>query len=345
MIQLGQKGGFCQILLLVSAAIVGCGNLKASPQGTFRGVLSLESLFKEVWTTNRYEVEVHAAGPKWTIELKSVTGQDHYKTFCDGTSTVWEAFYPEANDKVGLNTAMIKIFPGTRVFDARPEEHVWFALFSDKLFEEKKTPLRDQGLCLGEPGTFTEVQMSRGQSSPQRARWHNEFFEINPTYGKIAGKFDWEEDAAAHAKSIEFPYASRLEMELVQTNGISTPVTRSKLVFQDYSPVAGEIDSTPELVGRQVVYEYRKGDIWKRDHVTYGTTNGIIPQLASSAVENALNVSNIHQLHHGTTKFQYVILLGFLISSAGFGWILLKNKNKLTSNSTDQTTNISNRKE
>lgn len=268
-------------LVLQSVAVVQIASAAAVIQ--VRGDLSVAFLHGQSPLTNRSSILVRFDAEHYEMFLEE--GGTRTEVFGSRERTLTVRHYDPDPSKSALNTAMIQVFPDFRPFDSRTIEHLWFALFGGSLFAGSSPPLRDPGLCMAEPGIFSEWVLQNGESSPRWARWHNERSEDRGlTSPKIEGEFRWDQSAVAHAGLI-VPSRSTMTFALTAPDGTAMPHSISQLSFHDVEGVDQRPRRNPSIQGRTVVFDYRQSGVWPpREPHVYDVADGVLPKLETSRI-------------------------------------------------------------
>ena len=192
-----------------------------------------------------------------------------------------------------MNTAMIKLFPGARPYDRPPEEHVWLALLSRGAFIGRGVPLKDPGLFMAEPSLITQILVKNSDTSPETMIWRNQRSVGDNSVRAIEGEFKWGRSTNISA-DITVPLESEVTINIVETNGVRSLIAVSRLTIEstDINQLDAErkIDiSSLSLAGRNVVYDYRLGNLFERESIAYDIHDGHIPDTDALVVRDAFD--------------------------------------------------------
>jgi hypothetical protein len=309
-------------------------NTEAQPIGEFKGSLVLAFYNEGSWHSNSFSVDLQSQPPHWHLVLKSP--DTHKEVFADSNQIEIVNYYDDVvPTQNGPNTAEIKLFPTSRPLRSPSEEHIWIALFSHDTFLGRKTPLNDIGLRIEEPCIFTEIQFNANDASPRLAKWHNARADKYEHQPRIEGEFRWLTETN-FSQGMVIPLKSELEINVVSTNGESTPASYSQLTIEDISPLASAPRETPTIKGRAPVYDYRFGGPFGRTYVTYDSHDGVLHDTNNLIVLNAKKATAEFRNEEKQTnaKPHYIILGAFMVITIGFlvFAVLTKNNNQRNKN-------------
>lgn len=302
-----------------------CLGLRAHPNLTCSGQLLIKYYSSKVGLqTNDYSVSIRTDWTNWLFDVRGVNS--HEMTYTDGKKTEWICFAPNVtNSHIATE---IRLFPAFRPLDSRIEEHVWFALFSRKLFVNRSSPFKDVGLCMDEPCIFTKWELGKDATSPRIAQWHNEWADQRPKATMLKGEFRWLEWTNL-GFSLTLPIKSSLTIYAKPPDGDSVPISESELDISNLATGSIEGITPPKVLGSCVVYDSRtiRGDV--RREVAYQTQAGKILPVDSPAIANRFKrLEQKHPVKIGDklpTDVRPLILIAFIASSASLLFFLIWN--------------------
>lgn len=262
-------------IALIAGAVIGTTVLaERQPAGLeYKGTLKLVfPMAKNGPQTNDYAFSLWSKPPDWELSLHS-SNQNH-QVFCSPKQTYEVDIFD--NPPTGpLNTATIKIYPGSRPLTDRVAEHIWLGLLSHNTFIGQTLPLPDIGLGMVEPSTITNLTGSTHDASPREMGWYNTYAQGRTS--RIEGEFHWS--AATNASGgPDIPTVSQMAMSIVDPDGNRKVASFSELVVTNISPLSRKPVPTPKIAGRNVVYDYRLNDFsgssWNDRPKRYDTFDG-----------------------------------------------------------------------
>lgn len=237
------------------------------------------------WKTNVYQVRLLIESNRWQIVLDSESGQA--KTICVSNETVWAAFHGNTQAEGPLNSSEIRLFPGTRPFDLRVEEHLWGAYLSGDYFRGRQAPFKDEtGFCMHGPGVFEEVQSGKNALSPAVLRWHNQRADAKSDAPRISGEFLWVEKT--NFSGVDLPAKSRLTMTVKYPEKPEIIATISEFTIHQISNSSSSPVYTLGATGRSPVTDFREGNVASRQALHYQIEDGKIPAAKSQPVRETM---------------------------------------------------------
>lgn len=290
------------------------------------GTLSLAFVSQNMSQTNLYQVTIRRAidtKPRYEIVLKS--NDTNNELFGSTVETIWVAHYSRKEHSAADNTAMFKLYAGSRPFDSRPMEHIWFAFFGRNLPSSETEPFRDPGLCMAEPVLFTHWEILPSATSPQIAKWHNESADTKGySRNRIQGEFTWQKQKKI-SPTLIVPSLSTMKISLITSDGDVDQYSMSRLEISSFTILDTPVRSGPQVKGRAPVYDFRRSDNWERKSIEYEIYDGKIPSITSTTVDTAYTVKYPYDSSNKTTFWMVVI-----VSGCGFVALLvvLKKNNK-----------------
>ncbi len=280
------------------------------------------------WETNVWRVRVDISPPVWSASLECAGSREEVHS--DGKETLWITQYPQNDPGGPLNTSMIKLFSGSRIFESRPAEHLWLALLSQTYFANRSAAMgADPGLCMNEPSLFTEIEFSKNDASPRRLRWQNERAVISSNQTKIEGSFTWGPVANLVVGSTVIPRSSQISVKLVHPSGIVRPASFSEFEISEVGSVNSNALVRPQLKGRSLVQDYRVSDAGERRSVMYDIYDGKLPPVGSARLRDVELLSKSPVSTKRSSSQRITIWIGFgLLSVALIITIRSHNKNQ-----------------
>jgi hypothetical protein len=273
------RAGLFTILILSS-----CLPVPAQPAVEITGTLELEYL--GAGRTNSFRFEFLSTPPTWELSLKPSNTESRREIFSSPEQTIWVTRYSGRSPTGPLNSAEIRLFPGSRPFDLRAEEHVWIAFLSGASFRGR-TPIRDPGLCMAEPSIITKVATTPQAVSPCEMEWHNERADAKGiSESRIEGQFRWLSTNSL-TSAYNLPGESKLLISIIDRQGTRKQVTRSRLIISEINRTSRIARKMPGIQGRSPVADYRPAGVWRRVAVNYEIKDGNIPGPASVIVSHA----------------------------------------------------------
>jgi len=322
-------GCFCFASAVGTNCVFAAGGIST---GEWNGTLNLAFFNNKAWTTNAYGVVVRQDSGTWLIQMQGPTGQQ--ELYSDGREAMWAAHYPENAADASLNTSMVRLFKPARPLQLRAEEHVWFALFSAAFFGPKQVPFRDIGLCLKEPGVFSEWRLIKQETSPRAARWHNEWADTAAGSTTIEGSFEWVERASGLA-SEDWPTMSRLRMDLLLPDGSRQPASFSELVLEMTNGIATQ-PAKPRLRGRSIVYDSRGSVSFEQETIGYAIIDGKLPAYDSPGVQSVAAFSGQPAGVRGQGWARPVALAGVALLTTVFALVAFRGKKRTNSKTSNE---------
>lgn len=310
-----RQAGMAILLVLI------CETTIALPEGKYLGTITLA--FPLAGQTNSFFVQLRCENSYWELLLDSP--KEKYQVFGSPEETIWVATYPSPRPP-GSNTAMIRVFPGSRPFIARSEEHVWVALLSKSTFSGRP-PIQDAGLCMAEPSIITHISIDKQDVAPREMRWHNERADGKGSQGRIEGHFKWMASTNMPTGA-NLPMMSELAVYLVNTNGDRSLVSLSAFTIKGIVPLDAPPGKRPNVQGRHVVYDHRFSDGWQRPPIMYDVQNGNIPSTKSPAVKQLLAKLGYSADKARRSKFAFIVWASAVLITSGLVVLALMKTTK-----------------
>ena len=326
-----------KIVYFSAALLFFAANADAQLSKEFKGTFILTFFPKSGEHTSRYLLDMQLQPPRWHLTLLSTNF--HQETFGDANQIKVVTFHDDvapSTNILGLNTAEIRVFSGSRPLDARVEEHIWAALLSRSFFAGKSPPQPDVGLCISEACIFTAIQMGSADVSPRKLTWHNQRADQYINQTKIEGEFRWMEETNL-GDGIAIPLDSELAIAIISSNGERRQASDSRLIIEEIQPLAQPVQEAPIIKGRAVTYDYRFAvNKFGKPYARYNTYDGNVPPPNAPIVQHAKQVSRFlredTQNHRITRYVFWTAIVAVTIGFAAFSFLtkLITNKKNKT---------------